>query len=697
LLRALSSLGLLLPALALATAACEQESRKGNRGSPTSSAGLPVDATVIEAASDAASPFDAAPAERSAQLRDAAVASPADATLDMASTRDAGPDLAAPADAARDAARSEARPDLAPDLPPRIDAPADVPVMPIDAPPERDVAADVAADVPPDLAPDLARDLAPDAAPDLAAPVDLASDAGPDLPVVPTTCGDGLVQEGEACDHGPHNGERCSSSCAWVPFKQLVTGPSGGCGLRTNGTHTCAGTTETFTSIAAGEFKCGLRADASISCWGDFTQPPPAGQFNQVAVGQFACAIRKDQALRCWNIPADPPGLDAVPTGQFLRVAVGGRSACAIRTNGRVVCWGNQPDINQPVPSGTFTDVAVNEAVGACVSRDGKVAACWGYLETPAEEVRAVHVGDRLACGATSTGALCWGINEDITPTTEGLPPGSYLQVVNHGQDFDSCAIVSDGTVVCSQPLGSPTLPPFTAVAPSGGGEYCVLEQDGSVLCTNRLLRLPAEIRFVSLGFGGLGVCGLRPDERLECWDDANMAAVPGGRYRQLVMGSNHACALDLTGAVVCWGASDLGQSVAPPGTFLALSAGTDHTCGLRSDMTVRCWGGGASWSAHPPPSGTFTEVAAGPENNCGTRPDGTVICWGPGSLTSLPAPAGLRQLAVGQPNACGLTSTGAVRCWGEAPPWLPVGPFQSLTAGGGTVCGLRYGEVLCN
>jgi hypothetical protein len=80
-----------------------------------------------------------------------------------------------------------------------------------------DAGPDAAIDAGPDAAPDAAIDAGPDAAPDAA--IDAGPDAAPDAQV-PPVCGNGVVEEGEACDDGEDNGTisttqtYCAPGCA---------------------------------------------------------------------------------------------------------------------------------------------------------------------------------------------------------------------------------------------------------------------------------------------------------------------------------------------------------------------------------------------------------------------------------------------------------------------------------------------------
>ena len=136
-----------------------------------------------------------------------------------------------------------------------------------------------------------------------------------------------------------------------------------------------------FTQVAlTHEGGCALRADHTLACFGE--EAPPAGRFVAVAgdvggicglttdgavrcrpeskhgralpaVVAFSCSwkstccgITKDHQLACTNAMLGPP-----PTGSFERVAVLGQRACAVRTDGGTICWGENDDGGCNVPA----------------------------------------------------------------------------------------------------------------------------------------------------------------------------------------------------------------------------------------------------------------------------------------------------------------------------------------------------------
>ncbi len=75
----------------------------------------------------------------------------------------------------------------------------------------------------------------------------------------------------------------------------------------------------------------------------------------------------------------------------------------------------------------------------------------------------------------------------------------------------------------------------------------------------------------------------------------------PAGTYQSVSVGWQHACALDLAGAVVCWGENVWGQTQPPSGRYVAVSAARHQTCALKESGEIVCWGGKLHAKARPP------------------------------------------------------------------------------------------------
>src|SRR5882672_9474702 len=92
----------------------------------------------------------------------------------------------------------------------------------------------------------------------------------------------------------------------------------------------------------------------------------PDGKFTFVSTGNgSACAIRTDGAMRCWGNLFYPQS--AIPTGSFSRVDVYS-GACGIRSSGEIACWGGE---SAAASGGPFLDVGAGEGMSCALRVDG--------------------------------------------------------------------------------------------------------------------------------------------------------------------------------------------------------------------------------------------------------------------------------------------------------------------------------------
>lgn len=158
------------------------------------------------------------------------------------------------------------------------------------------------------------------------------------------------------------------------------------CGLDVDGHAHCWGDVEedppegeVFVDLdgSDGDF-CGLRQDGTVLCWEAFgshrLEEPPDGVWEQVSVGwRYAC-VRAEDEVECWGLP---PGDTFVPDEKLVTVEAGEWSACGIRDDGSVVCWGEGAWGQNDVPAGAFVDISPAEMTVAGLRDDGWVE-IWG-------------------------------------------------------------------------------------------------------------------------------------------------------------------------------------------------------------------------------------------------------------------------------------------------------------------------------
>lgn len=213
---------------------------------------------------------------------------------------------------------------------------------------------------------------------------------------------------------------------------------------------------------------------------------------------------------------------------------------------------------------------------------------------------------------------------------------------------------------------------------------------------------------------------------------------------RAVEAGRNHACALDLRGAVICWGEDAAGQ-VSDHGRwryrslrFAQVSAGSVFSCGIETSGSVFCWGypelpnGGSAehdrrnwqeWEAEPdpeyegwvdPPTGEVKfrpgSLSVGNLHACAIKENGELACWGKAGDARLVVPSGDVGAAItdwttveaGWAHACAIRAGGSVVCFGRtthnrADGPEGDGPFTEVTLGVYNGCALAEdGSVEC-
>lgn len=344
----------------------------------------------------------------------------------------------------------------------------------------------------------------------------------------------------------------------------------------------------------------------------EFPPPPPATAGADTATVDDAsascAAVAPAPCRRCLTDGRDVACPFGCADGACLDatlVAAGGATACALLSDGAVVCWGDP-------------------------------ARATGAIALPAPPVE-LAVGDRRACARDAAGGVaCWVAGP---PTPVDLPgPARLLADPSHDLHcawLDAGLHCFDGGDVAALP--GPTS--ARAIA-TGDGHGCLLDDDGALWCW---------------GVGAYGQLGdgFRASPQPE---PAQVASLADVAVAGLMVGGATSCAWDAAGGVWCWGKNDRGQagrpaphSVGAPtpirSAFVAgLRAGVhsgDHACVVDRDGVAHCFGAathGATgpepdWRAHRatvvPGLGDVTAIAVGAGFSCAASADGLARCWG--------------------------------------------------------------------
>ena len=344
-----------------------------------------------------------------------------------------------------------------------------------------------------------------------------------------------------------------------------------------------------FTTLAAGgRNTCGITTAGEAYCWGD-------NEYGQIGNGK---RTGKQKPQR------HPTKVHGGLT--FSAMALGGRFACGLTSEGAAYCWGYNFD--GQVGDGTtkgekFAPVAVKTD-----ERFGSIVA-----------------GKNHACGLRQDGAaFCWGSSD-------------------YGQ-------IGDGRSWNRQNYSD------TPVAVVGGHTYSQLIAGWDTTCG--LLQPNDEVYC----WGGVDL--------VEWSDSIYRAPEPSSKgmtFNRLTEYGDHVCGL-VGQEAYCWGANKSGQlgdstwvrkfqptKVVGGIEFFQLTAGASHSCGLTAEGKAYCWGGdytgqlGGGHRAYAnqgqpspmPVTGglAFQEIVAGANHTCALTPTHLAFCWGDNRVSQIGLP----------------------------------------------------------
>ncbi len=336
-------------------------------------------------------------------------------------------------------------------------------------------------------------------------------------------------------------------------------------------------------TVALGkQHSCARKTDFTVKCWGDDTfgqlgtgggtdgglsmTPVAVPVTDAVAIGagdRHTCVVLKSAKMKCWgqnqdgqlgngqsNTQAKSP-VDVSGITDARAVACGASFTCALRTNGKVACWGDglagQLGSGSKASSSTAVEVK---------NLDGVVA---------------ISAGEAHACAVKSDGKLvCWGDNGNGQLGTGNLVP----------------AQIADATPV-------PSLDDVAQVA-AAQRSTCARKKSGAVFCWGAN----------EIGQLGSGAANPTPNPSPSVVSNLDVSAIWAG--------ATHACAVSKAsssnGAVLCWGSGgsgqigdgqprDAGNATPIPtrvnGITNAIGVGTggEHSCAPATTGTIQCWG----------------------------------------------------------------------------------------------------------
>jgi alpha-tubulin suppressor-like RCC1 family protein len=428
-------------------------------------------------------------------------------------------------------------------------------------------------------------------------------------------CGDGTIQDvlNEECEFTDLNGESCETlgyyggtlSCnSDICSYDLQDCESNGyCGdgiVQSQGDEVCDGTILvslkcTLRGYLGGNNTCSDKC--ALNCL----------YFTRISSGEeHICAIDNFNRVWCWGseshgaLGLGDDATDMVPPklvetdSTFIEVVTGLEHTCAIDSNNKLWCWGNnnarQLGVEYTTISSSFYPVRVDSD-----NNFKNISA--GYNHTCA-----IDFDDKLWCwGSNMNGAL--GISGGNSSVLINVTPFNSFKEVSGGLYF-TCAIDLTDKTWC---WGT-----------NNRGQLG--NNDNTVSATS----VPQEVygghTFKNLSSGSYHSCAMDINDKAWCWGWADDGAMGNGvstgdfyipvlvsgniSFAEISAKREHTCAIDMNGAAYCWGQYLYGilgigaatenattpQPVDSTENFTSISSGKQFTCALTQTKGY-CWG----------------------------------------------------------------------------------------------------------
>lgn len=394
---------------------------------------------------------------------------------------------------------------------------------------------------------------------------------------------------------------------------------------------------------------CVLLATGSVKCWG-------SNQYGQLGLSAVISDHRGDGADEMGNnLPTLVLGNSVLATD----ITSGDDHSCVIIDTNKVRCWGRN-DSGQLGHNHTAANVASwGHNTKTMASLPDSHVNNYSYFE-------GIALDNKYTCGISRSEneVMCWGhqAQSGVSHPTKYFDFSSKggVKQLEGGNGFMCALTKSPSNVYCwgndawftdraGQTSFSYTAPNLATATLSGYKKIAAGE--------NFLCGITSSDAIKCFGWNIAGILGAAGAGTYIAPASAVTMTIPAGVPTDLFAGAAHACAINSSGALSCWGANNFGQlgdssttnrtaptAITIGGAAAKVSLGRHHSCVVLTDGAVQCWGdnqygqlgnGSATTSFNSPQTitlggtGTAKDISLGEDSSCAVMSDDKLRCWG--------------------------------------------------------------------
>ena len=362
--------------------------------------------------------------------------------------------------------------------------------------------------------------------------------------------------------------------------------------------------------------------------------------------------------------------LPGAPVTGWKYVATGISTTCAIASNDKVYCWGN--NANGQLGNGT----TVNSPTPVAVNASGVLAS---------KTFIGVEVGSNNACAYTSTEIFCWGSGNlgngvsstaslPVAVTMSGSLAGKGVKSLTIGSNL-MCTIASDDKEYC---WGSGSFRALNSSGTPSSSTTPIPWDVGSVFGANPIQSVDQYNTVKCVVAGGVGYCwgyqsygevgnGVTSGSTSTPQPVITSGVLSGKTMQKITFGGSSTCSI-ASGEAFCWGYGrngDLGDGLDADSnvpvavntsgvlggkTLVDIGTGANHSCTLATDGKVYCWGNSTNGRlgygtgivntdvpvAVSMAGITATKLTVGTQQGCMLATNTQIYCWGSNTVGQL-------------------------------------------------------------